>query len=92
MNRKSINIKLVLGTIYVFAISIGLEHDDEIICGIVYDPIKDEMFVAEKGNGSYLNNQRMRVSSRSKLKDCIVFTGGPKLESQNKELALEKDN
>ena len=73
-----------------FAISVGLEHDDEIICGIVYDPIKDEMFVAEKGNGSYLNNQRMRVSSRSKLKDCIVFTGGPKLESKNKELALEE--
>jgi len=73
-----------------FAISIGLEHDDEIICGIVYDPIKDEMFVAEKGNGSYLNNQRMRVSSRSKLKDCIVFTGGAKLESKNKELALEE--
>ena len=73
-----------------FAISIGLEHDDEIICGIVYDPIKDEMFVAEKGCGSYLNNQRMRVSSRSKLKDCIVFTGGPKLESKNKELALEE--
>jgi myo-inositol-1(or 4)-monophosphatase len=73
-----------------FAISIGLEHDDEIICGIIYDPIKDEMFVAEKGNGSYLNNQRMRVSSRSKLKDCIVFTGGPTLESKNKELALEE--
>ena len=73
-----------------FAISIGLEHDKEIICGIIYDPIKDEMFVAEKGNGSYLNNQRMRVSSRSKLKDCIVFTGGPKLESKNKELALEE--
>ena len=73
-----------------FAISIGLEHDDEIICGIVYDPIKDEMFVAEKGNGSYLNNQRMRVSSRSKLKDCIVFTGGPRLDSKNKELALEE--
>ena len=73
-----------------FAISIGLEHDDEIICGIVYDPIKDEMFVAEKGNGSYLNNHRMRVSSRSKLKDCIVFTGGPRLDSKNKELALEE--
>ena len=73
-----------------FAISIGLEHDGEIICGIVYDPIKDEMFVAEKGNGSYLNNQRMRVSSRSKLKDCIVFTGGPKFESKNKELVIEE--
>ena len=73
-----------------FAISVGLEHDKEIICGIVYDPIKDEMFVAEKGNGSYLNNQRMRVSSRSKLKDCIIFTGGPKRESKDINLALEE--
>ena len=73
-----------------FAMSVGLEHDEEIICGIIYDPIKNEMFVAEKGNGSYLNNQRIRVSSRSKLKDCIVFTGGPKFDSKNKELALEE--
>ena len=47
-----------------FAISVGLEHNKEIICGIIYDPIKDEMFTAEKGNGSYVNNKRMRVSSR----------------------------
>ena len=73
-----------------FAISIGLEQNSEIICGIVYDPIKDEMFVAEKGNGSYLNNQRIRVSSRSKLKECIIFTGGPKKESENRELALKE--
>ena len=69
-----------------FAISIGLEHDKEIICGIIYDPIKDEMFVAEKGNGAYLNNKRMRVSSRSKLKDCIIFTGGPRQNPKDKEL------
>ena len=73
-----------------FAISVGLEHEKEIICGIVYDPIKDEMFVAEKGNGAYLNNYRMRVSSRSKLKDCIIFTGGPKREAKNRELALKE--
>jgi len=73
-----------------FAISVGLEHNDEIICGIIYDPIKDEMFVAEKGNGSYLNNQRIRVSSRSKLKDCMLFTGGPKKESKDRELALKE--
>ena len=73
-----------------FAISVGLEHDEEIICGIIYDPIKDEMFVAEKGNGSYLNNQRIRVSSRSKLKNCIIFTGGPRSESKNKDLAMEE--
>ena len=75
-----------------FAISIGLEQNSEIICGIVYDPIKDEMFVAEKGNGSFLNSQRMRVSSRSKLKDCIIFTGGPKIESKDRELAIEEYN
>jgi myo-inositol-1(or 4)-monophosphatase len=73
---------------------VGLEHNKEIICGIIYDPIKDEMFTAEKGNGSYLNNQRMRVSYRSKLKDCIIFTGGPTSESKDKdkELALKEYN
>ena len=75
-----------------FAISIGLEHDGEIICGIIYDPIKDEMFVAEKGNGSYLNNQRIRVSSRSKLENCIIFTGGPKRESKDRDVAIEEYN
>ena len=75
-----------------FAISIGLEHDGEIICGIIYDPIKDEMFVAEKGNGSYLNNQRIRVSSRSKLENCIIFTGGPKSGVKNRELFLKEYN
>ena len=73
-----------------FAISIGLEHNKEIICGIIYDPIKDEMFVAEKGNGSYLNNQRIRVSSRSKLTDCIIFTGGPRHETKDRKLDLEE--
>jgi myo-inositol-1(or 4)-monophosphatase len=75
-----------------FAISIGLEHNNEIICGIIYDPIKDEMFTAEKGNGSYINNQRMRVSSRSKLKDCMIFTGGPKHGSSDTELSIKEYN
>ena len=73
-----------------FGISIGLEKNKEIICGIIYDPIKDEIFTAEKGNGSYLNNQRMRVSARSKLNNCIIFTGGPKPNANNRELALEE--
>jgi len=73
-----------------FAISIGLEHNKEIICGIIYDPIKDEMFTAEKGNGSYLNNQRMRVSSRSKLKDCLIVTGGLKRNQKERDLALKE--
>ena len=73
-----------------FAISIGLERNDEIICGIIYDPIKDEMFFAEKGNGSYLNNQRIRVSSRSKLNNCMVVTGGPRRDSSEREKAIEE--
>ena len=73
-----------------FAISIGLEQEKEIVCGIIYDPIKDEMFTAEKGKGSYINNQRMRVSSRTKLKDCIIFTGGPRQSSENKEIVLNE--
>ena len=72
-----------------FAISIGLEHNKEIICGIIYDPIKDEMFTAEKGNGSYINNQRMRVSSRQKLKDCIIFTDGADNKNLNDESLME---
>ena len=47
-----------------FAISIALKSDNEIISGLVYDPIKDEMFFAEKNNGSFLNNHRIRVSSK----------------------------
>ena len=75
-----------------FAISVGLEENNEIIAGIIYDPIKDEMFIAEKGNGSYLNNQRMRVSSRSQLKDCVVFTGGPRQNAENKNTVLKEYN
>ena len=73
-----------------FAISMGLEHNKEIICGIIYDPIKDEMFSAEKGQGSYINNQRMRVSSRTKLEDCMIFTGGPRYSSDKKEIILDE--
>ena len=73
-----------------FGISLGLEQNKEIICGIIYDPIKDEMFLAEKGNGSYLNNQRIRVSSRSKLKDCLIVTGGPRQNHKNKEVCMEE--
>ena len=73
-----------------FAISLALENKKEIICGIVFDPIKNELFSAEKGNGSYLNNQRMRVSARKKLKDCLIVTGGPRKNHQNKEVTMEE--
>ena len=68
-----------------FAISIGYEEDNEIKCGVIFDPIKNEMFCAEKGNGAYLNNSRIRVSNKKKLVDSLLVTGGPKHSSKNKE-------
>jgi myo-inositol-1(or 4)-monophosphatase len=58
-----------------FAISIGLERDGDVIAGVVYDPIKDELFWAEKGIGAYLNDRRLRVSSRRKLDEAVIATG-----------------
>jgi len=58
-----------------FAISVGLEQAGELVAGVVYDPIKDEMFWAEKGIGAYLNDRRMRVSSRRKIEDSLLATG-----------------
>ena len=60
-----------------FAISIALKIKDKIISGVIYDPIKDELFWAEKGVGAYLNNTRIRVSQRSQLKDALISTGIP---------------
>ena len=60
-----------------FSISIALMYKEEIISGIVYDPIKDEMFWAEKGIGAFLNNSRIRVSSRNDLTEGLIATGIP---------------
>ncbi len=60
-----------------FAISIALEKSGEIIAGVIYDPIKDEMFCAEKGGGAFLNDRRLRVSGRKNLHECLVGTGIP---------------
>jgi len=59
-----------------FAISIALKSGDEIVSGIIYDPIKDEMFYAEKDNGAFFNNQRIRVSKKRELNSCLFATGG----------------
>ena len=68
-----------------FAISIGYEEDGEIKCGVIFNPILNEMFCAEKGNGAYLNNSRIRVSNKKKIKDALLVTGGPKGGSKIKE-------
>ena len=66
-----------------FAISIALQSHDEIICGVIFDPIKNDMFYAEKNNGSYLNNKRIRVSNRKEISKCLFATSGKKFKNVN---------
>ena len=73
-----------------FAISVGYEEKGEMVCGVIFDPIKDEMFFAEKGSGAFLNNSRIRVSSKRKLKDSLLVTGGPKFNSSKKKIIFEE--
>ena len=68
-----------------FAISIGYEEENEIKCGVIFNPILNEMFCAEKGSGAYLNNSRIRVSKRNKIKESLLVTGGPKGASKIKD-------
>ena len=57
-----------------FCISIGLKFKDEIISGIIFDPIKNEIFYAEKNQGAFFNNHRIRVSKRKNLDECLFAT------------------
>ena len=59
-----------------FSISIALKSENEIISGLIYDPIKDEMFYAEKDSGAFFNNQRIRVSKKKEINSCLFGTGG----------------
>ncbi len=59
-----------------FAISIALRSENQIISGLIFDPIKNEIFYAEKNNGAFFNNQRIRVSKKNNLDDCLFATGG----------------
>ena len=68
-----------------FAISVGYEEENEIKCGVIFNPILNEMFCAEKGNGAYLNNSRIRVSKKNKIKEALIVTGGPKGTSKIKD-------
>ena len=73
-----------------FAISVAYEEKSEIISGIIFDPIKNEIFFAEKGKGAYLNNSRIRVSNKSDFKNACLVTGGPKFTSKKREFIFEE--
>jgi myo-inositol-1(or 4)-monophosphatase len=76
-----------------FAISLGLERDGVIVAGVIYDPAKDELFIAERGKGAFINNKRMRVAQRSDVLDAVFATGIPSIGRRDhpgflKQLAL----
>jgi len=73
-----------------FAISIAAEIDDQLEAAIIYSPITDEMFTAERGKGSFLNDKRIRIATRKKLSESILITGIPHLGRGNKELFIKE--
>ena len=73
-----------------FAISIGLERDAELIAGVVYAPVLDQMFVTEKGKGARLNGNRLRVSGRRQMADALFATGIPFLGTRDHERFLRE--
>ncbi len=73
-----------------FAISIGLERDRQPHAGVIYNPISDELFWAEKGEGAWLNDRRIRVSGRRDLNECLFATGLPFAGREGREEALEE--
>jgi myo-inositol-1(or 4)-monophosphatase len=63
----------------IFAVSIALERQGQIVAGVIFNPAMDELYTAERGGGAFLNDRRLRVSGRSKLVDSVIGTGVPHL-------------
>ena len=61
----------------MFNVTMGLEHAGEMIAGVIFDPLRQEMFTAERGSGAYLNHRRIRVSQVKRLEDSLSSTGFP---------------
>ncbi len=71
-----------------FAISVALQKDGEIVSGLIFDPIKNEIFYAEKNNGSFFNNNRIRVSNKSNINECLFATNNEGIKSLHPKLNL----
>jgi len=74
----------------LFAISIALERDRELVAGLIYNPASNEMFTAERGKGAFLNDRRLRVAARTELADCVIVTGIPHRGKSGQELFLKE--
>jgi myo-inositol-1(or 4)-monophosphatase len=75
----------------LFAISVGLERDGVLVAGLVYNPATDDMYVAERGQGAFVNNQRLRVGQRKELVECCLGTGIPPLSKARDHGQLLRD-
>ena len=73
-----------------FSISIALERDGEPAAGVIYEPVSDQMFVAENGKGAFLNNRRIRVSARKKFDESLFATGIPFVDKSDHDRFLEQ--
>ena len=73
-----------------FAISVALEREGQLVAGVIYNPALDELYVAEKGQGAFLNNQRLRVAQRSGLADAVVSCGIPHIGRGDPQLFLRE--
>lgn len=70
-----------------FAVSIGLARDGQVIAGLIYNPANDELYMAEKGSGAFLNDTRLRVAGRKQLNECVIACGLPHLGRGDHELS-----
>jgi len=73
-----------------FAISIGLAREGTVIAGVIYNPANDELYIAERGKGAFLNDQRIRVAGRRKLNECVIACGMPHIGRGDHEQALRE--
>ncbi|TWG60538.1 inositol monophosphatase family protein [Aminobacter sp. J44] len=72
----------------IFAISIALERQGQIVAGVIYNPAMDELYTAERGGGAFMNDRRLRVAARAKLSDAVITTGIPHLGRGHHGVAL----
>jgi myo-inositol-1(or 4)-monophosphatase len=76
----------------LFAISLALERDGQLVAGVIFNPVMNELYVAEKGSGAFLNDHRLRVAARRDLADCVISTGLPGISKRGDERSLAEIN
>jgi myo-inositol-1(or 4)-monophosphatase len=72
----------------LFAISLALEREGQLVAGLIYNPLLNELYTAEKGKGAFLNDRRLRVAARRSLEECVVATGIPHRGREGHQRAL----